>query len=273
MREGYLKLQIPYYQNLRNYPCPADPTLRRLQTTLVASLLTSIHSKLGNTVNSRVSTQDTDNNLVHNSFTSCFKSLSVDDVRHIIMQSSKKSCSLDPVPMSLVVECTDVLLPVITLIINPSLQSGHFPEVWKEAIVTTLLKKCGSDPSNFKNLHPVSNLSYISKLTESAVAVQIQLHLDKNNLYLVFQSAYRKLHSTETAFVKVHNDILTNMNKRLMTLLDLSAAFDTVDPSNLFKIKAGSQWNCCFVALLLSNWKDTTNICSRNAFNCISSSL
>ena len=96
----------------------------------------------------------------------------------------------------------DVLLPVITLITNLSLQSGHFPEIWKEAIVTPSLKKCGSDPSNFKNLRPVSNLSYISKLTESAVADQIQLHLAKNNLYPVFQSAYRKLHSTETALVK-----------------------------------------------------------------------
>ena len=184
-------------------------------------------------MNSRVSTQDTDNNLVYNSFTS-FKSLSVDDVRHIIMRSSKKSCSLDPAPVSLVVECMDVLFPVITLIINSSLQSGHFPEVWKEAIVTPLLKKCGSDPS--KNLHPVSYVSYISKLTESAAADQIQLHLTNNNLYPVFQSVYRKLHSTETALVKVHNDILTNMNKRLVTLLillDLSAAFDSVDPSTL----------------------------------------
>ena len=130
----------------------------------------------------------------------------------------------------------DELLPVITLIINSSLHSGHFPEVWKKAIVTPLLKKCGSDSSNFKNLRPVSNLSYISKLTESAVADQIQSHLAKNNLYPVFQSTYRKFHTTETALVKVHNGILTNMNKQhvtLLVLLDLSAAFDTADPSIL----------------------------------------
>ena len=77
---------------------------------------------------------------------------------------------------------------------------------------------------------------YISKLTESAVADQIQSHLAKNNLYPEFQSAYRKLHSAETGLVKVHNDILTNTNKQhvtLLVLLDLSAAFDTVDPSIL----------------------------------------
>ena len=76
----------------------------------------------------------------------------------------------------------------------------------------TFIKNCGSDSSNFKNFRPVSNLSYISKLTESAVADMIQSHLAKNNLYPVFQFAYRKLHSKETALVKVHNDILTNMN-------------------------------------------------------------
>ena len=69
----------------------------------------------------------------------------------------------------------DELLPVITLIINLSLQSGHFPEVWKEAIVTALLKKCASDSSNFKNLRPVSNVSYISKLRKSAVADAVAL--------------------------------------------------------------------------------------------------
>ena len=48
--------------------------------------------------------------------------------------------------------------------------------------VTSQICKCGSDPSNFKNLRPFSNLSYISKVIESAVADQIQLHLAKNNL-------------------------------------------------------------------------------------------
>ena len=153
----------------------------------------------------------------------------------------------------------DELLPVITLIINSSLQSGHFPKVWKKAIVTPLLKKCGSDSSNFKNLRPVSNLSYISKLTESAVADQIQSHLAKNNLYSVFQSTYRKFHTTETALVKVHNGILTNMNKQhvtLLVLLDLSAAFDTADPSILLtrlrsklSLKGTAlSWSCTYLS-------------------------
>ena len=47
-----------------------------------------------------------------------------------------------------------------------------------------------------------------------------------------FQSAYRKHHSTESALLNIHNDILLNMAKgsfTALTLLDLSAAFDTID--------------------------------------------
>ena len=57
-----------------------------------------------------------------------------------------------------------------------------------------------------------------------------------HNLYPKAQSAYREFHSTETALLHVKHDILMNMNKKhvtLLVLLDLSAAFDTVDHSIL----------------------------------------
>ena len=105
------------------------------------------------------------------------------------------------------------------------------------AVVTPLLKKPGLE-SLFKNLRPVSNLAHISKLTERAVFNQIYDHLVRSGLYPQLQSAYRRYHSTETALVKVANDILLNMNSQrvtLLVLLDLSAAFDTVDHAILLK--------------------------------------
>ena len=83
-----------------------------------------------------------------------------------------------------------------------------------------------------KNCRPVSNLPFVSKLTESAVYNQTHSHICRNNLYPANQSSYRKNYSTETALLRVKNDILLNMNKQhvtLLVLLDLSAAFDTVD--------------------------------------------
>ena len=162
---------------------------------------------------------------------SSFCPLTESDVSALIKKSAKKSCLMDPMPTSLVVGCLDVLLPVITRIVNSSLPSGYFPAEWKEALVCPLLKKAGLDPV-FKNLRPVSNLQFLSKLTERAVFDQTYDRMMDVGLYPLFQSAYRKGHSTETALLKVQNDILMNMNRQhvtLLVLLDLSVAFDTVD--------------------------------------------
>ena len=70
------------------------------------------------------------------------------------------------------------------------------------------------------------------KLTEMAACNQAHSHVSANNIYPSLQSSYRKGHSNETALLKIVNDILLNMNKQhvtLFVLLDLSAAFDTVD--------------------------------------------
>ena len=89
-----------------------------------------------------------------------------------------------------------------------------------------------------KNYRPVGNLSFLSKTTEKATALQISDHMSSNKMLPEFQSAYRKNHSTETALLRMRNDILVNMNKQRVTLLvflDLSAAFDTVDHDILLR--------------------------------------
>ena len=79
---------------------------------------------------------------------------------------------------------------------------------------------------------PISNLRFISKTIEKCVAKQLIQYLDINDLGETFQSAYKRNHSTETALIKVHNDIAMAINQHnsvILVLLDLSAAFDTVD--------------------------------------------
>ena len=76
----------------------------------------------------------------------------------------------------MVIHCMNELLPVITSMVNMPLQSGYFAEEWKEALVHPLPKKCGLD-FDFKNLRPVSNLQFIFKSTESAVANQTQAYM------------------------------------------------------------------------------------------------
>ena len=165
-----------------------------------------------------------------------FDKLTENDVKSIMQRSSLRSCLLDPMPSWLVNQC-DVLLPVLTTLINTSLQSGEFPKAWKEALVLPLLKKPGLD-CQFKNFRPVCHLPFTSKLTERAVFEQIQKHMCTNNLYPPYQSSYRRYFSTETSLLRVKNGILLNMNKQhltLLILLDLSSAFDTVDHDTLLK--------------------------------------
>ena len=102
----------------------------------------------------------------------------------------------------------------------------------KKTIVTPLIKKFGLDQDTFSNYRPVSNLSFISKLIEKLVSIQLIAHLVANNLYESFQSAYRSPHSTETALLRVLNDLLMCVDTHgaaMLILLDLSAAFDTID--------------------------------------------
>ena len=82
------------------------------------------------------------------------------------------------------------------------------------------------------NYRPVANLSFISEIIEKAIATQIHDHLINNDIVDIFQSAYKAGHSCETALLRVYNDIATT----IAFLLDLSAAFDTIDHDNLFYI-------------------------------------
>ena len=163
--------------------------------------------------------------------------LTEDDVRKLIKQSPNKQCSSDPIPTWLLKECLDSLLPVITLLVNKSLQIGYFPEEWKNALVKPLLKKLGLELV-FPSFRPVSNLQFISKLAEKASVNQLSGHMNKVRSLPLGQSAYRPFHSTETALLKVQSDILLNMDDQKVTLLvmlDRSAAFDTIDHSILLE--------------------------------------
>ncbi len=165
-----------------------------------------------------------------------FDILTLEDVRELISKSASKHCKLDPAPTWLIKECLELLLPIITLMINLSLRLGYFPDAWKCALVIPLIKKLGLDLI-FKNFRPVSNLEFISKLVERAAVVQLNDYTGPNGLLPDFASSYRKGHSTETALIKVQSDMFESMDKQevtLLVMLDLSAAFDTVSHTILF---------------------------------------
>ena len=169
----------------------------------------------------------------------CFDLLTTDDVLTIIKGSSIKSCSLDPLPASVFKNVIPDLLPTITNIVNKSLQSGIFPADLKKAIVLPLLKKANLDPEIKKNYRPISNLAFLGKTIERAAIKQFVEYLSKNDLFARSQSAYRQFHSTETALLRVSDDILRTLDQQggevILVLLDLTAAFDTIDHNLLLQ--------------------------------------
>ena len=106
-----------------------------------------------------------------------FQPLTKEDVRKLISKSTTKSCDLDPCPTFIINECLAILLTPITNIIILYICEGVFPDRFKQAIVTPLLKNPTLDKDTFKNYRPVSKLNFLSKVTEQAVASQIKTHI------------------------------------------------------------------------------------------------
>ena len=112
------------------------------------------------------------------------------------MSSPMKSCTLDPVPTFLLKEFLDVHLPYVTNMVNASLSQGRLPDSQKLALVTPLLKRPGLDTADVANYRPVSNVTFMSKIVERAVAKQLHQYLEVNGLLPRHQSAYRRHYST-----------------------------------------------------------------------------
>jgi len=157
-----------------------------------------------------------------------FKPATVEEITRLINTMPAKSCSLDPIPMWLLKRLTPHIAPVICKLCNLSLHNDVFPTQLKQALVLPIPKTNNLDLDVASSYRPISNLLYISKVIERVVARQFSSHLSHSSLL----RAYRPFHSTETAVLSVHNDVarcIDNGQVSLLVLLDLSAAFDTVD--------------------------------------------
>ena len=147
------------------------------------------------------------------------------------MEMPTKLCELDTIPTKLLKKVLKHCMPTLTKIINLSLNTGEFHDGWKSAIVRPLIKSLskGTIKTNYR---PVSNLSFISKIVEKCTLEQFTWHCNKYDLLPSYHSAYRKFHGCETSLVKLVNDLLWAMENKQVTsvvILDLTAAFDTID--------------------------------------------
>ena len=157
-------------------------------------------------------------------------------VNNIICSLNTTTCNLDPIPTTVLKKCSPGIIAAITNIINSSLQNAVVHLELKKAIVSPLLKNQNQDTHFLSNYRPISYLSFLSKILEKIVAGQLLKHLTLHSLLDKFQSAYRPGFSTETALIKITNDILTALDKNSFTalvMIDMSSAFDTISHQTL----------------------------------------
>ncbi len=154
------------------------------------------------------------------------------EVSKLLLSSHPTTCPLDPIPSHLLQAISPALLPALTHIIYTSLLTGIFPTAFKQARVTPLLKKPTLNTSLIENYRPVSLLPFIAKTLERVVFNQVSLFLSQNNKLDTKQSGFRSGHSTETALLSVTEALRiakADSKSSVLILLDLSAAFDTVN--------------------------------------------
>ena len=138
---------------------------------------------------------------------SCFKEIGMEQLIIIISNLKKKFCCIDPAPSSVLIEVIDLLYPIILQIVNCTITESKFPDALKHAIVSPVIKGSNLDSNVFQNYRPVSSLPFLSKILEKFIHLQLVEHINDNNLYAKYQSAYRKNHSCETALTKLISDI------------------------------------------------------------------
>ncbi len=145
-----------------------------------------------------------------------------------LLSSHPTTCPLDPIPSHLLQAISPTLLPAFTHIINTSLVTGTFPTAFKQARVTSLLKKPTLNTSLLENYRPISLLPFIAKILKLVLFNQVSLFLSQNNKLDANQSGFRSGHSTETVLLSVTEALQiakADFKSSVLILLDLSAAF------------------------------------------------
>ena len=131
---------------------------------------------------------------------------------------------------------TPVMNGTLCKLLNLSIRTNTFPDRWKIGQITPLYK--GGSPIDRNNYRRISVLPVLSKIFERHVSNAFLKYLQENNLLYELQLGFRSGHSTETALIRITDEILLNMDKDEVTglvFIDFRKVFDVIDHELLLK--------------------------------------
>ena len=171
---------------------------------------------------------------------SSFERTSEEEIHEIISTYGVKCSPEDPVPVKVLKGNLETFIPIWTELVNYSLDMGTI-DCLKSAVVLPHIKEMDEimDRDLYKNYRPLSNLLFLEKLIERVVSVRLKKHMAENDLHSKEAYGYKESHSTKLLLMEVVNDLLIACDENkptILMLLDLSAAFDTVDQEMLMEI-------------------------------------
>ena len=165
------------------------------------------------------------------------KEVSINDVILAVSHFNSQAKGNDDIPQSIIAKALPTIASHLTKLFNASLLiKGIFPTSWKISRILALKKvSIPLSPSDFR---PIALLCFLSKVLEKLAHDQMVSFLIKSNILDQFQIGFRKHHSTQTALIKLVDDIRMGKERKLTTLLlqfDFSKTFDNVSPSRLLR--------------------------------------
>ena len=158
------------------------------------------------------------------------------EVSNIILGLKKTHTDLDNISVNIFKSIRDLVSGPLAKIINCSFLKGVFPECLKSAKISPVFKK--DDKKLYTNYRPISSLPFISKVFERCMANRLVSFFEKFELFSDKQFGFLKNRSTQDAifnFTESIYDSIDSLNHNISILVDLKAAFDTVNHSILLK--------------------------------------
>ncbi|XP_015119647.1 uncharacterized protein LOC107042907 [Diachasma alloeum] len=182
-----------------------------------------------------------------------FGPVTAEDVRSAIRHFSSGAKGTDGIPKSVVSAALPVLTDYLVTIYNASCSSACFPSQWKKSLVVAL--PTIKNPSEAGDYRPIALLCFLSKVLERLASLQILEYLAERSILDPRQTGFCPFNSTQTALLKLTDDIRTGIDRRELTMLllfDFSKAFDSVSHVLLLRKLVGYGFSAAAVRWIAS---------------------